>query len=198
MTQARATPNPLLRARVTVRTAEPSDHASIRAVVRAAYGQYAQVLPIPVFDGYLADLVDLDRHASQGTLLVAEAGARIQGSAAFYPNTSVQGLGWPEGWSGGRGLAVRPGARGLGVARALIAESEQMARATGSPVFAFHTAAFMSAAVELYEHLGYQRAPEFDLDLAAHYGLAGLAHIPVIAYWRDLNAADRHNASGTA
>ena len=61
-----------------------------------------------------------------------------------------------------------------------------LARAAGSPVFAFHTATFMASAVQLYEHLGYQRAPDYDVDLAEHYGIRGLAPIPLLAYRRDL------------
>jgi hypothetical protein len=34
-----------------------------------------------------------------------------------------------------------------------------MAITVSAPVFAFHTARFVAAAVQLYEHLGYQRAP---------------------------------------
>ena len=176
--------NTLLR--VTVRPALSSDHESIRAVLRAAYGQFAGALPKDVFDDYLADLLDLDRHARHGSLLIAEADGRAVGSGAFYTDASVQGVGWPPGWSGGRGLAVHPDARGLGVGRALVAECERLARAAGSPVFAFHTASFMSAAVQLYEHLGYLRAPEYDLDLADHFGTGGHTSARGLAYLREL------------
>jgi predicted N-acetyltransferase YhbS len=176
--------NTLLR--VTVRPATPNDHASIRAVLRAAYAQFAGALPKDVFDEYLADLLDLDRHARHGRLLIAEAAGRAVGSGAFYTDASVQGVGWPKGWAGGRGLAVHPDARGLGVGRALVAECERLARAAGSPVFAFHTASFMSAAVQLYEHLGYLRAPEYDLELADHFGNGGAPSTRVLAYRREL------------
>ena len=171
---------------VTVRTATPADHPQIRAVLRAAYGQFALTLPPAVFRPYQADLLDLETHARHGTLVVAEAGGHIQGCGAFYCDTHAQGFGWPAGWSGGRGLAVRPAARGHGVARALLGECERMAVSVGAPVFAFHTATFMAAAVQLYEHLGYQRAPDYDVDLAEHYGIRGLAPIPLLAYRRDL------------
>jgi predicted N-acetyltransferase YhbS len=173
-------------AHVTVRPATPADHPRIRAVLRAAYGEFARTLPTSIFGRYRADLLDLKTHTRFGTLLVAELDGVVQGSVAFYCDSHVQGFGWPAGWAGGRGLAVHPAARGSGVAHALIAACEQLAGATGAPVFAFHTAAFMSAAVRIYDQLGYERAPEYDLDLAAHYGVHGLAPIPVIAYRRDL------------
>ena len=173
-------------AQVTVRAATPADHPQIRGVLRAAYGQFALTLPPEVFRPYQADLLDLETHARHGTLVVAEARGRIQGCGAFYCDSDAQGFGWPAGWSGGRGLAVRPAARGHGVARALLGECERMAVSVGAPVFAFHTATFMAAAVQLYEHLGYQRAPDYDVDLAEHYGIRGLAPIPLLAYRRDL------------
>jgi predicted N-acetyltransferase YhbS len=171
---------------VVVREAGPADHAAVRRVVRAAYAQYAHVLPPALFPRYLADLLDLDRHARHGVLLVAERDARIVGSVAFYRDIESQGMGWPSGWAGGRGLAVDPAARGAGAARALLAAAESAAASSGAPVFAFHTGAFMTDAIALYERLGYRRAPAFDLDLAAHYGVPTRTPVRSIAFRRDL------------
>ena len=146
------------RPAVCIRAADRRDHRSIRTLVRAAYGQYAPSVPAPVFRRYLADLLDLDRHAANGELLVAEHDHRVVGYAAYYPDAGRLGFNFPNGWASGRGLAVHPAARGLGVARALIAESERRARAEQAPAFAFHTAGFMGTAIELYDGLGYQRA----------------------------------------
>jgi GNAT superfamily N-acetyltransferase len=175
-----------------VRSAGPEDHPAIREVVAAAYQQYADELGPQVFPRYLADLLDLDRHAHHGHLLVAEVDGRIRGSGAFYPDSSVQGLGWPPGWAGGRALAVHPAARGRGIAGTLLDACERLARSHGAPVFAFHTGSFMAGAILLYEQLGYHRAPEFDLNLNAHYGVAGAAPAIAVAYLRRLTAA-RHD-----
>jgi GNAT superfamily N-acetyltransferase len=169
-----------------VREAEDGDRVALRDVVTAAYAPYAASMPRTLYPRYLADLLDFDRHAQHGPLLVAEVAGRVVGSGAFYRDISSQGMGWPAGWSGGRGLAVHPDARGHGVAQAMLAECERRARGIGAPVFAFHTALFMSGAVALYERLGYRRAPQFDFDLSAHFGLTGGRPIPSIAYRRDL------------
>ncbi|HEX3306314.1 MAG TPA: GNAT family N-acetyltransferase, partial [Streptosporangiaceae bacterium] len=88
-----------------------------------------------------------------------------------------------------RALAVHPGARGHGVARALMAASERLARESGAPVFAFHTASFMTDAIALYDRLGFRRAPEFDFDMAAHYGGTGATPITALAYLHQLAPA---------
>ena len=172
-----------------VRDAVPADFPAIRRVILAAYRQYADLIARDIFLPYLADLLDLDKHARYGRLLVVEADGRIRGFGAFYPDASVQGFGWPAGWAGGRALAVHPDARGHGVARALLAACERLARECGAPVFAFHTASFMTGAIALYERLGYRRAPEFDFDMAARYSRFGAAPIMSIAYLRQLAPA---------
>ena len=175
-----------------VRDAAPADYTAIRGVVIAAYGQYEDVIPPDIFPRYLADVLDLEKHASQGRLLVVEANERVCAFAAFQPDASVQGVGFPPGWASGRALAVHPAVRGHGVARALAAAVEHLAQDSGSPVFAFHTYSFMTSAIALYEHLGYRRAPEFDFDMAARLGLSGAAPITAMAYLRCLTRVHMH------
>jgi GNAT superfamily N-acetyltransferase len=86
----------------------------------------------------------------------------ISGFAAFYPDASVQGSGFPSGWAGVRVLAVHPGADGPAVARALLSACERLAAEAGAPVLAIRMASFMTDAIAGYERLGYRRSPEFD------------------------------------
>ena len=127
-----------------VRAATRADYPAIRGILRAAYRPFAADIGPGLFDVYLADLLDLDAHARYGELLVSPAQGEVVGYAAFYPDASVQGLGWPSGWAGGRGMAVHPAHRGHGVARALLDAFIHRARSTGAPVFAFHTSEFMT------------------------------------------------------
>ena len=46
------------------------------------------------------------------------------------------------------------------------------ARAAGATALYLHTAPFMTAAVALYEGLGYRRDPAVDLDVGARFGVA--------------------------
>jgi GNAT superfamily N-acetyltransferase len=152
----------------------------------AAYRQYADLIAPDVFSAYLADLLDLDRHARHGRLLVVEADQWVCAFAAWYPDASVQGVGLPPGWVSGRALAVHPAARGNGAARALLATGERLAREAGAPVVAFHTVSFMTGAIALYERLGYCRAPEFDFDWAAHHSRSSAMPITAITFLRQL------------
>src|SRR5207247_9064322 len=62
-----------------VRDAAPADYPAIRRVLIAAYRQYADLIALDIFSPYLADLLDLDKHARHGRLLVVEADGRIRG-----------------------------------------------------------------------------------------------------------------------
>jgi ribosomal protein S18 acetylase RimI-like enzyme len=165
-----------------VRAAVPADYPAIREVVIAAYRQYADLIPPDIFSSYLADLLDLDAHARHGRLIVIEADERVCAFGAFYPDGSTQGF--PREWASGRALAVHPDARGNGAARALLAAGESLALQAGAPVLAFHTHSYMTGAIALYERLGFRRAPEFDVNLAARFGGPGAAPIMAHAYLR--------------
>jgi len=186
MLRAELAETPVSQAIPVVRTARHADHHQIAEVVNAAFRQYSGLLmPPEVFDRYLGDLLDFDRHARHGHLLVVEVDGRVSASGAFYPDAATQGLGLPSGWAGGRGMAVHPAVRGRGVARALLAECERLARTVEAPVFAFHTVSFMTGAIALYERLGYRRAPEYDFDFGARYGVT-TPRTTAITYRRDL------------
>ncbi|HET6938167.1 MAG TPA: GNAT family N-acetyltransferase [Nocardioides sp.] len=174
---------------VLTRLAEPEDYPAIRAVILAAYGEYETAIGPDAYDRYLEDLLDLELHARNGPLIVAEVDGVIRGSGAFYPDAAAQGLGWPSGWAGGRGLAVHPTARRQGVAQALLGAAESLAHEYGAPVFAFHTIDVMSGAIALYKSLGYCRAPEFDHDLRPHFGTTAGRPIQAIAFRRDLTTS---------
>ncbi|HEV2918801.1 MAG TPA: hypothetical protein VG673_06115, partial [Actinomycetota bacterium] len=79
---------------VRVRDAQRSDRRAVRAVLLAAYREYAAVLPPAVFGPYLADILDLDARDSPGRLLVAEHDRRVVGAVTFYEDAAAEALGW--------------------------------------------------------------------------------------------------------
>jgi GNAT superfamily N-acetyltransferase len=192
---------------VQVREARPSDRRAVRAVLLAAYREYAASLPPAVFGPYLADVLDLDardggsgglkeRRSSppvnaSGRLLVAERAGRVVGTVTWYDDAAAEGLGWPSGWAGLRALGVDPATRGHGVGRALVEACRRRALAAGAPVLCLHTAGFMTAAVALYEAMGFRRDPSFDFEATSHLRVAGLRPIPILAYRLDLPGGAR-------
>jgi predicted N-acetyltransferase YhbS len=169
---------------VLLRDAVQADHPAIRAVLAAAYREYEPVFPPGGFEVYLSDLLDLDGRATVADLIVAERAGQVVGTVTYYDDASVEGLGWPPGWAGLRALGVDPAARGFGVGRRLMRECFDRARAVGAPVLCLHTAAFMTAAVGMYEAMGFRRAPEYDFDPKDYYPVA--ESVQVIAYRVDL------------
>jgi predicted N-acetyltransferase YhbS len=173
-------------AAVSVREARKPDHPAIRDLLTAAYQEYESALPPGGLEYYLGDLLDLDGRAGTGQLLVAELQDRIAGTVTFFRDAAVEGLGWPHGWAGLRALGVDPALRGRGIGRRLMRECRDRARLLGVPVLCLHTAAFMTAAVAMYEAMGFQRAPTYDFDPRDLYESELTESITVIGYTLDL------------
>jgi GNAT superfamily N-acetyltransferase len=97
-------------------------------------------------------------------LLVAELDGEVVGSVAMFPVKSDAYEGWVDAldYPEIRLLAVRPEARGKGIAEALIKECIQRTYAKGFRFIGLHTADFMASAVRLYKRLGFERVPKFD------------------------------------
>jgi predicted N-acetyltransferase YhbS len=173
-------------AAVSVRDAEPSEHHAIRGVLELAYRQFASGLPPAIYEGYIADVLDLDARARAGQLLVAEQAGQIVGTVTFYQEARAQGFGWPPGWAGLRALGVDPAARGHGVGRLLMEACLDRARRAGATVLCLHTAEIMAEAVSLYEAMGFRRVPSLDFDAGRQLRKDGERPITVIAYRLDL------------
>jgi GNAT superfamily N-acetyltransferase len=169
-----------------VRDAQTSDHPAIHDVLLAAYREYAAALPPEIFDGYLADILDLDGRAQTGRLIVAEHAGRAVGTVTYYDDAAAEGVGWPTGWAGVRALGVDPAVRGRGIGRALMGVCLERARAAGAAVLCLHTAEFMMTAVAMYLAMGFRRVPSFDFDAAGHLRLEGARPVRVIAFRLDL------------
>jgi ribosomal protein S18 acetylase RimI-like enzyme len=86
--------------------------------------------------------------------LVAELDGRLAGYIRVRPVTELRENAHVLGVMG---LAVAPGARRRGVATALLAAAEQLARTRGARKLSLHVLSTNTAALGLYERLGFQR-----------------------------------------
>ena len=164
----------------------------MRRVLLAAYQEYATASLPAVFGRYLAEILDVEGRFGSARLLVAGHGGRVVGTVTYYDDAAAEGPGWPAGWAGLRALGVEPPARraghrpgpGRGLPPAGFA-------AAGAPVLCLHTGGFMTAAVALYEPMGYRRDPAHDFDATSRLRLGGVRPVPILAYRLDLT---RHHA----
>jgi ribosomal protein S18 acetylase RimI-like enzyme len=151
---------------IIVREAEERDVEPAVGVLRVANIEFRPLLPPAFFRAYLSNVLDVRSRLGKARLFVAEQseGGFVVGAITLYPDASTEPWGWPAGWAGIRAVAVHPDARRLGIGRRLTETCIERAGALGAPTICLHTAPFMQAAIEMYERLGFRRAPEFDRD----------------------------------
>jgi GNAT superfamily N-acetyltransferase len=162
--------------RLVIRDALPQEYGPLADVVMSAYGDYDAFVDDEFKAGFAAEVPQLmnDEHTE---VIVAERDGEPVGSITFYPDGRFYEDGVPADWACLRTLAVLPSARGQGVGRALMTECLERARRLGRTRMLLHTISFMSAAIGLHESLGFQRAPELDVEYAG---------VTVIAYLMEL------------
>src|SRR5262245_18804442 len=174
------TPRPTLT-RTLVRVATRDDVPRIADVIRGAYQEFAPVLGA-IYPGYLADLLDVEVRLTRGVVLVGEVDGTVTGTTTLYTDAAEGGFGWPQRWVVGRALAVDPDAPGQGTAKALVRAVIARAMRAGADELCLHTGEFMTAAIALYESLGFRRDPAHDLEVTDHLGIEGAEPVTLLAY----------------
>jgi GNAT superfamily N-acetyltransferase len=151
-----------------IRDARPIDRGAILAVTLAAYEQYAAALTPPLWARYRQNIqATLGDVGTAAQIVAEEESGALVGTVLLFPAGAVMpnpgGTAIPLEWPEVRLLAVAPAARGKGVARRLMEECIQRARAAGAPALTLHTADLMAVAMRLYERMGFTRVPELDI-----------------------------------
>jgi ribosomal protein S18 acetylase RimI-like enzyme len=147
-----------------IREAGAAERAEIEKLVKTAYREFQPLMPAAAWNKWMDNIRETIQ-APEGVLLVAGDQGRIQGAVKFYPDAAQAHQGqWPAGAASIRLLAVAPASRGRGYGRVLTQACLQRARELSIPTIFLYTGTFMAAARQLYEQLGFKRAPEFDRD----------------------------------
>jgi ribosomal protein S18 acetylase RimI-like enzyme len=157
---------------VSVRLRTPADDRAIAALARPSFGRYSQTPEQSV--------TSMMRAPSARTL-VADAGGRVVGFAIV----SFEALDRPYGpWlrpllASLDAIAVHESAQGNGVGKALLAEIERVARASGAVSLTLRTAATNGRAQALFRGAGFQTT----VSLQAFYrgGQTALAMMKLLA-----------------
>ena len=149
---------------VLIRDARPDEHVRIVELTMASYGEYATVMTPGSWTSLEGALRQSLADTAGVTRIVVELDGIIVGSAALYdPGVDAYGsLASSAHWPEVRLVAVAPSARGHGIARALVSECVRRAKSAGATKLGLHTSRSMSAAIRLYERMGFVRDPARD------------------------------------
>ena len=147
---------------IRIREAGAEELEAVENLVKTAYREFQPLMPEAAWNRWM-DNISETLHAPEGMVLVAEHHGRIAGAVKFYPDAGQAHQGqWPAGAASIRLLAVHPASRGRGYGVRLTQACLDRARELGVPTVFLYTGTFMTAARQLYEKLGFQRALEFD------------------------------------
>jgi ribosomal protein S18 acetylase RimI-like enzyme len=149
---------------INIRQAGAEELGEVETLVKVAYREFQPLMPAAAWDRWM-DNIRETLQAPDGVVLVTGDQGRIQGAVKFYPDAGQAHQGeWPAGAASIRLLAVSPAHRGKGYGRVLTQACIDRARKLAIPIIFLYTGTFMAAARQLYEKLGFKRAPEFDRD----------------------------------
>jgi GNAT superfamily N-acetyltransferase len=179
----------LTMANALIHTLRPGERGATLAVIERANAEFAAQLPDELFTSYLASALDLDgRVAAGGDVLVAERDGRVVGTITYFRDANDEGMGpgFPVGTAGIRATAVDPASRGLGLGAALVEACLERARADQRAAIALHTAAFMTAAMAMYERCGFVRDRSLDFPARDFFQNSSGADFTALAFARHL------------
>jgi ribosomal protein S18 acetylase RimI-like enzyme len=162
-----------------VRLARPVEYEALGALTLGAYRADGFV---PEGSGYGRALSDARTRAEQAELYAAvhDSGATgaLLGTVTFcWPASPLAEICRP-GEAEFRMLAVKPAARGRGVAASLVAAMLERSRRSGAARVVICSAWDMSTAHRLYARSGFRRVPERDW--------APMPHVPLLAFALEL------------
>lgn len=156
---------------LTLREATGEELAGVPSLLQSAYREHRPHFPSTVWRSYRRELAAAGKPPARGAVVLAVRGSAVVGTVTFYPDAAADGHPWPPATACLRLLAVHAAARGAGVGRALVTECIARAGRAGAGFLGLHTAPFMAAANNLYAAVGFVRAPRYDFDAEAHYGV---------------------------
>ena len=150
---------------VHIRLAEPADLPHVRSCLVEAFEPYRADYTPAMFENTVPTIEGLQHRAADMTIWVActPDGEVVGTIAAAVIGCNVGHL---------RGMAVKPGHHGAGVAAALLQAAETKLRTLGCTTVTLDTTAPLHRAMKFYEKHGYRqsgiRHPKLGMELIEH------------------------------
>jgi GNAT superfamily N-acetyltransferase len=164
---------------VEVKDAEAADLPAVRELVRAAYAEFEPWLTPANWARMTSNIAKVIAPGAPGRMRVAWLDGKLAGTVTYLPPGPKDYQRVPPEWAVIRVLAVDPGLRRRGVARALTEDCLALAREDRAPAVGLHTAPMMLAARTLYERAGFVHSYDFThLDLQFSVYMLDLRHPP--------------------
>jgi ribosomal protein S18 acetylase RimI-like enzyme len=148
---------------LTIRAAEPDEFAEAGRITLDAY---AALFGDDDLGDYRSELLDVERRARAGVVLVAVDDDALLGTVTYVPGpgTELSEFDDPDG-CGIRMLAVDPRHQGRGAGRALTTACIELGRSQGRRRVLLHSTVAMAVARAMYEGMGFVRAPSRDVEI---------------------------------
>ena len=153
-----------------------ADSDAVNAVALSAFEQFSH--HYQDWQGFSAGIKNMSALAGVGEIIVAILDNALIGAVAYVGPGKPKASYFHAEWPIMRMLVVSPGARGLGVGKALTEECLARAKRDGAKVFALHTSDIMSVALPMYLRMGFK-----------FHAQAPLIHgVPYDVYLRQIDA----------
>ena len=141
---------------IHIRIGTPDDAPAIASVLYESFLQYEDSYTPEAFAATTPSSDNIKKRMSEGPVWVALLDGAVVGTVAAV----FKGEGLYI-----RGMAVLPAARGHRIGELLLQQIETFASAQGCRRLFLSTTPFLSRAIRLYEHAGFQRTSEGPHDL---------------------------------
>ncbi len=141
-----------------IRTAKKNEISWVKELIESVYLDFKTFLTDQVWDDWMKD-ISIMLEENWDKTLIAEEHGDVFGTIQLVPSKEPR---FPKRSANLRMLAVRKDMRNKGVGKMLTKECIKIAKAKGFRSIFLHTNNFMTAAIVLYERVGFQRAPEYD------------------------------------
>jgi putative acetyltransferase len=149
---------------VSFRKIEPKDNAAVAAMIRQVFRDFKAVQKGTVFEDPTTDFLSDVFSQPSSLLLVAEVDGKVEGCCGIYPTAGL-----PKGCAELVKFYFSEKLRGKGYGRQVYQKCEEFAKTQGYTHLYIESLNDFSAAVKLYEKLGYVHLTQ-RLGNSGHFG----------------------------